>query len=278
MKKVLVVLAILALFACATEKGATPAKTAATTKPPQKVAAVAPAKTADTATPQKVVAVAPAKTADAATPQKVAAAPAKAADPVKPQQKTAAPAPAPAPAPAAAPAPSRDILDPGALNLARVTVSEEPKWMNPANPPDLKRLYKMGKYSIVLPTDLVPVTTRVCQCSRLFKFTKNDAWVYAFMPEKLEATALLDVDLNTVDLARARGYHDVAVAMSDGVLRMSYVYDGADDGYTRWVEIRKNFSSRKMTAFALAVKDPAQLVAMRQKFRSALRTMKPPIE
>jgi hypothetical protein len=227
MKKVIVVLTVLAFFACATEKGATPAKTADAAKPPQKAVAAVPAS---------------------------------------------------AQTPAPAPLPGHDILDPGVMNLARVKATEEPKWMNAAGSAEQKRLYKMGTYSIVLPYDLVPVTTRICPCSRLFKFTKADAWVYAFVPDKLEATALLGLDLNTADLARARGYHDVAVDMSGGMLRMSYIYDGADDGYTRWVEVRKNFSAGKMTAFALAVKDPGQLAAMRQKFRAALRTVKPPIE
>jgi hypothetical protein len=169
----------------------------------------------------------------------------------------------------------KEIRDGQIANMSNFTATEEANWMNPKNPADLKRLYVMDGYSILLPEDVFPVKTDISGSSWLFKFSRADAYIYAFLPKGIAASSLLEINLNSLDLIQAKGYHDAMIDLKENVLRMSYRNDGIDDGYIRYVQIKKEYVGRKMSIFALMLKDQGLYQSLAQEYDSTLSTIKP---
>jgi hypothetical protein len=169
----------------------------------------------------------------------------------------------------------KEIRDGQIANLSNFTATEETNWINPKNPPDLERLYVMDGYSILLPEDVFPVKTEISGSSWLFKFSRADAYIYVFLPKGIAASSLLEINLNSLDFIQAKGYHDAMIDLKQNVLSMSYRNDGMDDGYIRYVQIKKDYVGRKMSIFALMVKDQSLYKSLAQENDSTLSTIKP---
>jgi hypothetical protein len=160
------------------------------------------------------------------------------------------------------------------MDLSKVDASEEANWMNPKNPPELKRKYQKGYFSVVLPEDLYPVKTNVSPSAGLFKFQNTDAFVYIFSPRGVEASAFLDINLNTLNLSQPRGYHDMTIDLKGNALKMSYRFDGSADGYIRYAEIQKSYQPPGMLISVLLAKDPSVYSNLQRTYRGVLGTLK----
>ena len=170
---------------------------------------------------------------------------------------------------------TREVQDAQIGDLSGVDATEESNWMNPNNPPELKRQYQRDQGSVLLPEDVYPVKTNISSSAWLFKFRDADAFIYIFLPKTAEGSALLDINLNSLDLSQAKGYHDMLIDLKDRTLKMSYSNDGSKDGYIRYVEIKKAYQTGIMSAFALLVKDQEQYLRLRDEYRKTLNTIKP---
>ena len=113
--------------------------------------------------------------------------------------------------PASTPAAAREAQDTRIMDLSGIDTTEEANWMNPNNPPALKRQYLKNQNSVVLPEDVYPVGTSLSPSSWLFRFKNADAFLYVFLARTPEASALLDINLNSLDLSQTRGYHDMVI-------------------------------------------------------------------
>lgn len=171
--------------------------------------------------------------------------------------------------------PSQQIQDGRIMDLSNIDATEENNWMNPNNPPGLKRQYQKDYFSVLLPEDIYPVKTGISPSSWLFKVKDSDAYFYMFVPKTLEASALLDINLNSLELGQAKGYHDMVIDLKDDVLKMSFSLDGSNDGYTRYVEVSKDYRAGRMSVGALITRDQAQYSNLRQSYRAVLKTVKP---
>ena len=170
---------------------------------------------------------------------------------------------------------SQEVQDGRIMDLSKVDSSEETNWMNPKNPPDLKRKYQKGSFSVVLPEDLYPVKTDVSPSSGLFKFQNADAFVYIFSPRGVEASTFLDINLNTLSLGQPKGFHDMAIDLRGNTLKMSYRYDGSLDGYIRYADIQKSYQPPGMRVSVLLVKDPSVYSNLQHAYQGVLGTLKP---
>lgn|GEM_PF-2423681 len=170
---------------------------------------------------------------------------------------------------------AREVQDGQIMDLSKVDASEETNWMNPKNPPDLKRKYQKGPFSVVLPEDLYPVKTNVSPSSGLFKFQNADAFVYIFSPRGVEASAFLDINLNTLSLSQPKGYHDMTIDLKGNTLKMSYRYDGSPDGYIRYADIQKSYQPPGMRVSVLLVKNPSVYSNLQRAYQGMLGTLKP---
>jgi hypothetical protein len=168
-----------------------------------------------------------------------------------------------------------DAQDVRIMDLSGIDVTEEQNWMNPNNPPALKRQYQRDQSTVLLPEDVYPVKTNLPSSAFLLKFKNADAYVYAFVPSTIAGSALLDVNLNTLDLSQAPGFHDMVIELKDRTLKMSYSNDASADGYTRYVEIKKAYQTGKLSVSALMVRDPKQYSSLQGQYRSILNTIKP---
>jgi hypothetical protein len=160
------------------------------------------------------------------------------------------------------------------MDLLKVDTSEEADWMNPKNPPELKRKYHKGYFSVVLPEDLYPVKTNVSPSAGLFKFQNTDAFLYIFSPRGVEASAFLDINLNTLNLSQAKGYHDMSIDLKGNVLRMSYRFDGLNDGYIRYAQIQKSYQPPGMLVSVLLAKDSSVYSNLQHKYQGVVGTLK----
>jgi len=170
------------------------------------------------------------------------------------------------------------IQDSRIMDLSGIDASEQAGWMNPNNPPELKRQYQRGKLSVVLPEDLYPVATEISPSGALFKFRGADAYMYVFYPTGLQGSALLDINLNSLDPTLPKGFHDVVIDLKDGVLKVRYRNDGSSDGYIRYVEAKKLYQAGKMWVAALIVRDPASRDSLQGKYHSVLGAIKPALD
>jgi hypothetical protein len=170
---------------------------------------------------------------------------------------------------------SSDVQDAQMMDVSTIDVTEETNWMNPKNPPDLKRKYQKGPFSVVLPEDLYPVKTNVSPSSGLFKFQNADAFVYIFSPQGVEASAFLDINLNTLSLSQPKGYHDMTIELEGNTLKMSYRYDGSPDGYIRYADIQKTYQPPGMRVSVLLLKDPSVYSNLQRAYQGVLGTLKP---
>jgi hypothetical protein len=170
---------------------------------------------------------------------------------------------------------TRDVQDVHIMDLSSIDATEEPNWMNPNNPPELKRQYQREQSTVLLPEDVYPVKANIPSSALLLKFKNADAYVYAFLPNAIASSALVDVNLNTLDLNQAPGYHDMVIELKDRTLKMSYFHDAAADGYTRYVEVKKAYQAGKMSVVALILRDPKQYPGLQGQYRSILNTIKP---
>jgi hypothetical protein len=169
---------------------------------------------------------------------------------------------------------AREVQDGQIMDLSRADASEEANWMNPKNPPELKRKYQKGSFSVVLSDDLYPVKTNISPSAGLFKFQNNDAFIYVFSPRGVEASAFLDINLNTLNLGQPKGYHDMAIDLKGNTLKMSYRLDGLPDAYIRYAEVQKTYQPPGMLVSVLLVKDPAVYSNLQRKYRGVLGTLK----
>ena len=169
---------------------------------------------------------------------------------------------------------SHEVQDAQIMDVSTIDASEETNWMNPNNPPELKRKYQKGPFSVVLPEDLYPVKTSVSPSSGLFKFQNADAFVYIFSPRGIEASALLDINLNTLSLGDPKGYHDMTIDLKGNTLKMSYRYDGSPDGYIRYADIQKSYQPPAMKVSVLMVKDPSVYSNLQRAYQGVLGTLK----
>jgi hypothetical protein len=167
---------------------------------------------------------------------------------------------------------NREVQDSQIMDISKIDISEEMNWINPNNPPEMKRKYHKGYLSVILPEDIYPVKTDICKSGTLFKFLNTDAFMYIFSPRGVDGSALLDINLDTLDLNQTKGYHDMAIELRDNVLRMTYRFDGSSDGYVRYVEIQKNFQPPGMLISALIVKDPQAYTTLQPKYQKVLST------
>lgn len=170
---------------------------------------------------------------------------------------------------------AREVQDIQIMDLSGLDASEEANWMNPKNPPELKRKYQKGPFSVVLPEDLYPVKTSVSPSSGLFKFKNADAFVYIFSPRGVQASAFLDINLNTLSLNEPKGYHDMTIDLKGNALKMSYRYDGSPDGYIRYADIQKSYQPPGMKVSVLLVKDPSVYSNLQRAYQGVLGTLKP---
>ena len=170
---------------------------------------------------------------------------------------------------------AREVQDGQIMDLSKVDASEETNWMNPKNPPELKRKYQKGSFSVVLPDDLYPVKTNASPSSGLFKFQHTDAFMYVFSPRGVEASAFLDINLNTLSLNQPKGYHDMTIDLKGNTLKMSYRYDGSPDGYIRYADIQKSYQPPGMRVSVLLVKDSSVYSNLQRTYQSVLGTLKP---
>jgi hypothetical protein len=168
-----------------------------------------------------------------------------------------------------------EVQDGKIMDISSIDATEETEWMNPRNPPELKRQYQKGQMTILLPEDVYPVKTNISTSSGLFKFKNADAYIYVFLPKGIEGSALLDINLNSLDLGQKKGYHDMVIGLNNRILKMSYGYDGLADGYVRYVEIKKEYQTGKMSVFALLAKDQTQYPGLREEYHSILNTIRP---
>jgi hypothetical protein len=169
---------------------------------------------------------------------------------------------------------AREVQDGQIMDLSKADASEEANWMNPKNPPDLKRKYQKGSFSVVLPEDLYPVKTSVSPSAGLFKFQNNDAFVYVFSPRGVEASAFLDINLNTLNPSQPKGYHDMTIDLKGNTLKMSYRFDGSPDGYIRYAEIQKSYQPPAMLVSVLLVKDPSAYSSLQRTYKGVVGTLK----
>jgi hypothetical protein len=167
-----------------------------------------------------------------------------------------------------------EVKDKQIMNVSKIDASEEAGWMNPKNPPELKRKHQKGYFSILLPEDMFPVKTNVDASAGLFKFRNTDALMYILSPRGMEASAFLDINLNTLTLDQSKGYHDMAIELKESVLNMAYRFDGSNDGYVRYVEIRKAYQPAGLFISALLVKDPQSYTSLLKEYRAVLGTLK----
>lgn len=182
----------------------------------------------------------------------------------------------PASSPSAAEA--TGIQDSRIMDLSGIDASEQAGWMNPNNPPNLKRQYQRGQFSVLLPEDLYPVTTEISSSAALFKFRGADAYIYVFFPSGIQESALLDINLNSLDLTQSKGFHDMTVDLKDGVLKVSYRNDGSNDGYVRYVEAKKQYQAGRMSVVALIVRDQGHHDGLQGEYRALLSAIKPPLD
>jgi hypothetical protein len=169
---------------------------------------------------------------------------------------------------------SREVQDSQIMDLSKVDTTEQSGWIDPKNPPELKRKYQKGHFSVVLPEDLYPVKTSVYSSAALFKFSDRDALLYVFSPQGTAGSAFLDVNLNTLDLNLTNGYQDMSIDLKAKVLKMTYRLDGSPDGYLRYVEIGKTYQPAAMQISVLLVRDPQSYNDLQQKYRAVLSTLK----
>ena len=167
-----------------------------------------------------------------------------------------------------------EVQDRKIMDISGIDSTEETQWMNPNNPPELKRQYQRGQTSILLPEDVYPVKANISTSSWLFKFKNADAYIYVFLPKEIESSALLDINLNSLDLSQGNGYHDMVIDLNSSVLKMSYGYDALTDGYVRYVEIRKEYQTGKMSVFALLAKDQTQYHVLQEEYHSTLKSIR----
>jgi hypothetical protein len=167
-----------------------------------------------------------------------------------------------------------EVQDKQIMDLSKIDSTEEAGWIDPKNPPEMKRKYQKGAFSVVLPEDMYPVTTSVYPSAGLFRFKNADAYMYLFAPASPAASALLDINLNALDLSRQKGYHDMVIDLKGSILRVTYRFDGANDGYVRYVDVKKAYQPPGMLISALLVKDPQGYAQLQQKYRSVLGTVK----
>ncbi len=169
---------------------------------------------------------------------------------------------------------AREVQDGQIMDLSKVDTSEELNWMNPKNPPELKRKCQKGHFSVVLPEDLYPVKTSMSPSAGLFKFQNTDAFVYIFSPQGVEASAFLDINLNTLNLSQPKGYHDMTIDLKGNTLKMSYRFDGAPDAYIRYADILKSYQPPGMLISVLLVKDPSVYSTLQRTYQGVLGTFK----
>jgi hypothetical protein len=170
-----------------------------------------------------------------------------------------------------------DQQDGKILDLSAIDAAEEANWMNPNNPPELKRQYQKEQFSIVLPEDIYPLNLSMSRSSVLLKFKNADAYVYLFVPSTSTASALLDINLNSLDLNQTRGFHDMTIDLKESRLRMNYMNDESVDGYSRYVQIRKDYKTGKMSVLALIIRENAQYQSLSQEYDAIVRTVRPPL-
>jgi hypothetical protein len=169
---------------------------------------------------------------------------------------------------------AREVQDSQIMDLSKADTSEEADWMNPKNPPELKRKYQKGHFSVVLPEDLYPIKMNVSPSAGLFKFQNADAFLYIFSPQGVEASAFLDINLNTPSLNQAKGYHDMTIDLKGNSLKMSYRFDGSNDGYIRYAEIQRSYQPPGMRVSVLLVRDPSVYSNLQHEYQRVLGTLK----
>lgn len=167
-----------------------------------------------------------------------------------------------------------EVRDKQIMDISKIDASEETDWMNPKNPPEMKRKYQKDYFSILLPEDMYPIKANVEASAGLFKFRNTDALMYILSPRGVEASAFLDINLNTLTLDQAKGYHDMVIELKESVLKMDYRFDGSNDGYVRYVEIRKTYQPAGLFISALLVRDPQSYASLQQEYRAVLGTLK----
>jgi hypothetical protein len=172
------------------------------------------------------------------------------------------------------PAGTGEVRDKQMMDISAMDASEETGWMNLKNPPELKRKYQKTNFSILLPEDLYPIKTNAGASAGLFKFQNTDALVYILSPRGKEASAFLDINLNTLALDQPKGYHDMVIDLKESVLNMSYRFDGSPDGYIRYVEIRKTYQPAGLFISALLVRDSQTHTSLQKEYRAVLGTLK----
>jgi len=160
------------------------------------------------------------------------------------------------------------------MDLSGIDTTEEPNWMNPNNPPALKRQYLKNQNSVLLPEDVYPVNTSLSSSSWLFRFKNADAFLYVFLPSAPEASALMDINLASLDLSQSKGYHDMVIDLKDSLLKLGYSNDSSPDGYIRYVEARKDYRSGETSLYALLTRDQEHARALQDEYRSILNTIK----
>ncbi len=168
---------------------------------------------------------------------------------------------------------NREVQDGQVMDLSKIDNTEKEGWIDPKNPPEMKRKYHAGYFSIILPDDLYPVKTSVYNSGGLFKFLNRDAYMYIFAPQGVESTAFLDINLNTLDLIPEKGYHDMLIDLKGNVLKMTYSSDVSSDGYTRYVDINKTYKPERMLVSALIMKDSQGKAELQQEYESVLKTL-----
>jgi len=176
--------------------------------------------------------------------------------------------------PASTPAATREVQDVKIMDLSGIDTTEEANWMNPNNPPALKRQYQKNQNSLVLPEDVYPVSTSLPPSSWLFRFKNADAFLYVFLGSTGETSALMDINLNSLDLSQPKGYHDMVIDLKDGALKLSYTNDGSADGYTRHVEAKKDYRGGTASVYALFAKD--EKLALQDEYHNILNSIKTP--
>lgn len=167
-----------------------------------------------------------------------------------------------------------EVKDKQIMDVSNIDVSEETGWMDPKNPPEMKRKYLKDPFSILLPEDMFPVKTNVSASAGLFKFRNADALMYILSPRGVEASAFLDINLNTLTLDEPKGYHDMVIELKENVLKMAYRFDGSSDGYVRYVEIKKTYQPAELFISALLVRDQQSNAALQQEYRAVLSSLK----
>jgi hypothetical protein len=168
----------------------------------------------------------------------------------------------------------REVQDSRIIDLSGIDASEEADWINPKNPPELKRKYHKGFFSIVLPEDMYPAKTNIYTSAGLFKFRNTDAFMYIFSPRGVDASTFLDINLNTLNPSQAKGYHDMVIDLKGNILNMAYRFDGSNDGYVRYVEIKKTYQPAGMLVSALIARDVQSYTKLLQEYQTVLSTLK----